>query len=142
MQEVLGIPVSYLVLVLEITVLAVLLIGWRFGASRKNFKFHHKAVYFVVLIHILTVGLWMIPRSIDRLSVMLSNPITFWYQIVHDVIGILALGLGAILVILFLIKSGMPVKLLKRTRPFMFLTIGVWIIAFILGVYWFVIAWI
>ncbi|MFX1607112.1 MAG: hypothetical protein ACFFDD_14555 [Promethearchaeota archaeon] len=142
MQEIFGIPIPHLVLILEIIVLLALLIGWRYGASRMNFKLHHKAVYFVVLIHILTVGLWMIPRAIDRLSIMLGNPITFWYQIVHDIVGILALGLGALLVILFLIKSGMPLKLLKRTRPFMFLTIGVWIIAFILGVYWFIISWI
>jgi hypothetical protein len=140
MQAIFGIPIPYLVLVLEIIVLVTLIIGWRYGASRMNFDLHHKAVYLVVLIHILTVGFWMIPQAIDRLSVMLSNPITFWYQIVHDIVGILAIGLGAILVILFLVKRGMPLKLLKRTRVFMFLTIGVWIIAFILGVYWFLIA--
>jgi hypothetical protein len=142
MQAIFGIPIPHLVLVLEIVVLVALLLGWIYGASRMNFKLHHKAVYFVVLIHILTVGLWMIPRALERLSIMLANPITFWYQIVHDIVGILAIGLGAILVILFLIRSGMPLKLLKRTRPFMFLTIGVWIIAFILGVYWFLIAWV
>ncbi|MHA2395385.1 MAG: hypothetical protein ACXAC0_01650 [Candidatus Thorarchaeota archaeon] len=142
MQTILGIPVSYFVLFLEIIVLLALLIGWRYGASKMNFNLHHKAVYLVVLIHILTVGLWMIPRAIERLAVMLSNPITFWYQIVHDIVGILAIGLGAALVILFLIRSGMPLKLLKRTRPFMFLTVGVWVIAFVLGVYWFLVAWI
>jgi hypothetical protein len=142
LQTILGIPVSYFVLFLEIIVLLALLIGWRYGASKMNFNLHHKAVYLVVLIHILTVGLWMIPRAIERLAVMLSNPITFWYQIVHDIVGILAIGLGAALVILFLIRSGMPLKLLKRTRPFMFLTVGVWVIAFVLGVYWFLVAWI
>ncbi|MHA2351719.1 MAG: hypothetical protein ACXABX_01195 [Candidatus Thorarchaeota archaeon] len=142
MQTILGIPVSYFVLFLEIIVLLALLIGWRYGASKMNFNLHHKAVYLVVLIHILTVGLWMIPRAIERLAVMLSNPITFWYQIVHDIVGILAIGLGAALVILFLIRSGMPLKLLRRTRPFMFLTVGVWVIAFVLGVYWFLVAWI
>jgi hypothetical protein len=142
MQTILGIPVPYLVLILEIIVLIALIVGWRYGASRMNFDLHHKAVYLVVLIHILTVGFWMIPRALDRLTIMLSNPITFWYQIVHDIFGILAIGLGAILAILFLIKRGMPLKLLKRTRPFMFLIIGVWIIAFILGLYWFLIAWV
>jgi hypothetical protein len=142
LQTILGIPVSYFVLFLEIIVLLALLIGWRYGASKMNFNLHHKAVYLVVLIHILTVGLWMIPRAIERLAVMLSNPITFWYQIVHDIVGILAIGLGAALVILFLIRSGMPLKLLRRTRPFMFLTVGVWVIAFVLGVYWFLVAWI
>ena len=142
MQAILGIPIAYVVLVLEIVVLIALLVGWRYGASKKNFDLHHKVVYLVVLIHILTVGFWMIPRAMERLSIMLSSPLTFWYQIVHDIIGILAIGLGAVLVVLFLIKKGMPLKLLKRTRPFMFLTVGIWIIAFILGLYWFLIAWI
>ena len=142
MQLIFGIPIPYLVLVLEIIVLIALLVGWRYGASRMNFRLHHQAVYGVVLIHILTVGFWMIPRSMERLSIMLADPVTFWYQIVHDVVGLLAIGLGAVLAVLFLIKRGMPLKLLKRTRVFMFLTIGVWIIAFALGVYWFLAAWV
>ena len=141
-MQLFGIPIPYVVLVLEIIVLIALLIGWRYGASRMNFRLHHQAVYGVVLIHILTVGLWMIPRAMERLSIMLENPITFWYQIVHDIIGTLAIVLGAILALLFLIKRGMPLKLLKRARPLMFLTIGVWIIAFLLGVYWFIVAWV
>lgn len=142
MQSIFGIPVAYLVLILEVAVLLVLIIGWIYGARRKDFNLHHKAVYFVAFVHMLTVGLWMIPRALERLSFMLSNPIANWYQIVHDVVGILAIGLGVLLVLVFLVKSGMPLKLLKRTRPLMFLTIGVWIIAFALGVYWFLIAWI
>ena len=142
MQTILGIPVPYIVLVLEIIVLLALLVGWRYGASRMNFNLHHMAVYGVVLIHILTVGVWMIPQAWARLGIMLSDPITFWYQIVHDVVGILAIALGAILALLFIVKRGMPLKLLKRTRPFMFLTIGVWVIAFLLGVYWFMLSWV
>ncbi len=142
MQELLGIPIPYLVLILEISIVLVLLIGWIYGARRMNFKIHHRAVWFVALIHLLTVGFWMIPRSLERLSFMLANPIANWYQILHDAIGILAIGLGVILVLMFLVKKGMPLKLLKRTRPFMFLTIGTWILAFILGFYWFLLAWV
>jgi hypothetical protein len=142
MQGIFGVPIPYFVLILEVVVLLALLVGWRYGASRMNFRLHHQAVYGVVLIHILTVGFWMIPRARERLSIMLANPITFWYQIVHDIIGILAIVLGAVLALIFLVKRGMPLKLLKRTRFFMFLTIGVWIIAFLLGVYWFVLAWV
>jgi len=114
MQTILGIPVPYLVLVLEFVVLMALLVGWRYGASRMNFDLHHKAVYSVVLIHILTVGIWMIPQAMGRLSIMLGDPITFWYQIVHDLVGILAITFGAILVLLFIVKRGMPLKLLKK----------------------------
>ncbi len=142
MQEIFGIPISYLILVLEIIVLIALLVGWRYGASRMKFKLHHKAVYSVVLIHLLTVSFWMIPIAVSRLSIMLGDPITFWYQIVHDMIGILAIGLGAILAAIFIFKRGMPLKLLKRTRPIMFITISVWVIAFLLGIYWFLLSWI
>ena len=142
MQEILGIPIPYMVLVLEIFIVIVLVIGWIYGARRKDFNLHHRAVWLVALLHFLTVGFWMIPRALERLSFMLANPITNWYQILHDIIGIIAIGLGILLVLLFLLKKGMPLKLLKRTRSLMFLTIGMWIIAFILGIYWFLLAWV
>jgi len=142
MQEFFGVPIPYFVLILELVIVVVLMIGWIYGARRMKFKLHHKAVWFVALAHFLTVGFWMIPRAFERLSFMLANPILNWYQIVHDIVGILAIGLGVILVLIFLVKTGMPLKLLKRTRPLMFLTIGVWLIAFMLGIYWFILAWV
>ncbi|MGY5870848.1 MAG: hypothetical protein RTV72_01245 [Candidatus Thorarchaeota archaeon] len=142
MQELLGIPIPYLVLVLELFIVIVLMVGWIYGSRRMDFDLHHRAVWLVALLHFLTVGFWMIPRALERLSFMLANPIANWYQILHDAVGILAIGLGVVLVLLFLIKTGMPLKLLKRTRIFMFLTIGTWIIAFILGFYWFLLAWV
>jgi hypothetical protein len=142
MQTLFGIPIAYIALILEIIVLLVLAIGWIYGSRRMNYKLHHKAVYFVALVHLLTVGAWMIPQSIPRIPFMLADPITNWYQIVHDVIGMLAIVLGVILVVVFLIKTGMPLKLLKRTRPLMFVTVGIWVIAFLLGVYWFLLSWI
>ena len=141
MQSILGIPIPFLVLGIEIIILLVLILGWIYGARRMDFKLHHKAVWFVVFLHILTVGLWMIPIAIARLTLALSNPLLYWYQIVHDTVGLLAIGLGAILVVMFLVKGGMPLKLLKKTRPFMFLTIGTWIITFFLGFYWFLLGW-
>jgi hypothetical protein len=129
-------------MILEILVLIVLLIGWIYGARKKHFKMHHKAVYFVALVHLITVGVWMIPQALLRLPIMLANPIQNWYQIVHDSIGMLAIILGVLLVVIFLTKKGMPAGLVKRTRPLMFLTVGIWIIAFLLGVYWFLLAWI
>lgn len=137
MQEILGIPISYLVLILELIIAFVLMIGWIYGARKMKFKIHHRAVWFVVLVHFFTVGFWMIPRALDRLSFMLGNPLANWYQILHDAIGILAISFGVVLVIIFLVKTGMPLKLLKRTRPFMLLTIITWILAFALGLYWF-----
>ena len=141
-MQLFGIPIGYLVMILEVIVLLVLAIGWIYGSRRMDYKLHHKAVYFVALIHMLTVGAWMIPQAILRIPVMLADPITNWYQIVHDIIGMLAIVLGVLLVVVFLIKTGMPLKLLKRTRPLMFVTVGTWVIAFLLGLYWFIIAWV
>ncbi len=141
MQSILGIPIPFFVLAIEIFVLSALIVGWIYGSRRMDFKLHHRAVWFVVLLHILTVAFWMIPQALDRLSIALSNPLLYWYQIVHDMIGFLAIGLGALLVVIFLIKGGMPLKLLKRTRPFMFLIIGTWLLAFALGLYWFLLGW-
>ncbi|MHA1949810.1 MAG: hypothetical protein ACXAAO_07765 [Candidatus Thorarchaeota archaeon] len=142
MQQIFGIPIAYIVLILEVVVLLVLAIGWIYGSRRMNYNLHHKAVYFVALVHMITVGVWMIPRAVERLSFMLADPIQNWYQIVHDVVGIFAIALGVLLVVVFLVKTGMPLNLLKLTRPLMFLTVGTWIIAFVLGVYWFILAWV
>jgi len=141
MQSIFGIPIPFLVLGIELVVLFILILGWLSGSRRMDFKIHHRAVWSVVFLHILTVGLWMIPQAIARLSIALSNPLLYWYQIVHDFVGLLAISLGAILVLIFLVKSGMPIRLLKKTRPFMFLTVGIWITAFLLGFYWFLLAW-
>jgi hypothetical protein len=65
----------------------------------------------------------------------------FWWQIAHEILGGLALILGVVLVVLFFVRRGMPLKLLKRARPFMFLTIGVWLIAFLFGLYWWSVAY-
>lgn len=142
MQTIFGIPISVLVLVIEIFVLGALIVGWAYGSrKRRNFRIHHRAIWLVVLLHILTVGFWMIPVALDRLSISLSNPLLYWYQILHDIVGLVAIGLGALLVVIFLIKGGMPGKLVKRTKPFMLLTIGTWLLAFALGLYWFFLGW-
>lgn len=142
MQTLFGLSIPHLVLILEIVIAIFLFMGWLYGARRMDFKLHHYAVYSVVLVHLITVGLWMIPQALNRIPFMLANPLMNWYQILHDLVGSLALILGIILTVLFLIKRGMPLKLLKRTRPLMFLTIGTWILAFLMGVYWFLLAWV
>lgn len=142
MQQIFGIPIAYIVLILEAIVLLVLALGWIYGSRRMDYDLHHKAVYFVALVHMVTVGAWMIPRAINNLSFMLANPILNWYQIVHDAVGIFAIVSGVFLAVLFLVKRGMPLRFLKRTRPLMFLTVGTWIIAFVLGLYWFLVGYV
>ena len=134
--------IAMIVMVTETILVVALMISWLYGARRMDFKTHHRGVYPVVLIHSITVGLWMIPIAIGRLPIMLADPITNWYQITHDMLGFVGIGLGIILALLYAFKRDMPLNLLKRTRPIMFLTIGVWLAAFFLGFYWFLLGYI
>ncbi len=134
--------IAMIVMITETILVVGLMIGWLYGARRMDFKTHHRAVYPIVLIHSITVGLWMIPIAIGRLPIMLANPMAYWYQIVHDMLGFAGITLGIVLALLYAFKRNMPLKLLKKTRPIMFLAIGVWVIAFLLGVYWFLIGYI
>ncbi len=134
--------IAMIVMVVETILVIALMIGWLYGARRMDFGTHHRAVYPIVLIHSITVGVWMIPIAIGRLPIMLANPMVFWYQIVHDMLGFVGISLGIILALLYVFKRDMPLKLLKRTRPIMFLTIGVWFLSFVLGLYWFILGYI
>jgi hypothetical protein len=124
-----------IVMVIETILVVTLMIGWLYGSRRMDFGTHHWAVYPVVLVHSITVGVWMIPSAIGRLPMVLANPVVSWYQLVHDTLGFIGISLGIVLALLYVIKRGMPLKLLKKTRPIMLLTILVWIAAFILGGY-------
>ncbi|MHA2386429.1 MAG: hypothetical protein ACXAEE_09505 [Candidatus Thorarchaeota archaeon] len=55
-------------LVIEVLIIIVLLIGWLYGARRLDFRVHHRAVYSIVLVNSLIVGLWMIPQAINLAS--------------------------------------------------------------------------
>jgi hypothetical protein len=134
--------IAMVVMVTETILLIALMTSWLYGARRMDFKTHHWGVYPVVLVHSITVGLWMIPIAMGRLPLMLADPITNWYQILHDMLGFVGIGLGIILSLLYAVRRDMPLKLLKRTRPIMFLTIGVWLAAFILGFYWFLLGYV
>ena len=125
------IPTS--VLMIETVVVVVLLIGWYFGARRLNFNLHHGVVYSIIVAHILTLGLWMIPIASGALPFLLTDPVRFWRPLAHFILGILALVFGIILGILFLIKRDIPLKLLRSARPLMILTLALWIISFVLG---------
>ncbi|MFW9799992.1 MAG: hypothetical protein ACFFD9_06130 [Candidatus Thorarchaeota archaeon] len=135
-------PVATAVLIAETFVLIVLLIGWLYGARRLEFRLHHRAVYSVVLIHAVTVGPWMIMRAMLFASQgLFDDPISSWYQILHDALGIIAISLGFIVAVVFLVRRDMPLKLLKRTRPVMILILTLWVVTFLLGVMSYIIGW-
>ncbi|MHA2378228.1 MAG: hypothetical protein ACXADS_03055 [Candidatus Thorarchaeota archaeon] len=132
-------PTATTVMILETFVVVVLLIGWLFGARRLEFRLHHWAVYSIILVHAVTVGAWMIWRA-ERLNPF-ADPVANWYQILHDTLGIIAIALGLIVAVVFLVRRDMPLKLLKRTRPVMILILTLWVITFILGLAAYLVGW-
>ena len=131
--------VARLVMITETILVVGMMIGWLYGSRRMDFKVHHRAVYPIILIHAITVGVWMIPIAFERLPFMLANPAENWYQIAHDMLGFIGVLLGVVMALMFGPRKEMPLKLLKKTRPIMFLTIAIWVLSFILGAYWFMI---
>ncbi|MFW9887658.1 MAG: hypothetical protein ACFFER_05710 [Candidatus Thorarchaeota archaeon] len=135
-------PVASAVLILETVIVIVLLIGWLFGARRLEFTLHHRAVYSIVLIHSITVGVWMIPRALSLVSYIMADPVGNLPLILHDTLGIIAVVLGLIVGVTFIIRRDMPLKLLKRTRPIMLVILVLWLTTFFLGIVVFFIGWI
>jgi hypothetical protein len=123
-----------MVLGIESLIVAVLLLGWFFGARRLNFNIHHAVVYTVILIHAVIVAVWMIPIAQIAISHgLLGDPIVNMGYILHFTIGMTADALSIILAVLFIVRRDMPLSLLRRARPLMFTTLILWIISYGLG---------
>jgi hypothetical protein len=124
---------AVIVLVLESALIFTLLMGWLFGARRLNLTIHHRVVYSVVLIHLVSVGSWMIPRGILILPSLLGNPVAFLPQLVHDTLGFLAVILSILLVVIFAFYRNLQLGILRKARPIMILTLILWMLVFALG---------
>ena len=128
-----GIEISITVMVVETLMLIAIFVGWYRGARRLDFKLHHLAVYSIVLVHVVNVALWMIPQALSISGEVFGNPVRFWYVILHDSLGIITLMLAIVLVLLFILKPGMPLRILRRARPVMIIVLIVWIVTFAIG---------
>ena len=124
--------VATIVLTVEALVIFGLLCGWYFGARRLNFRIHHGFVYAAIIIHSITVAVWMFPPAQRAItSGFLLNFAATWRLSLHFIFGAIADMLGIMLAIIFAVKRDMPLTLLKRTRPFMIMTLILWILTFI-----------
>ncbi len=128
------IMIASIVLGIEIGVLILLFIGWRYGARRLHLNLHHWVIWGSVAIQIGTVALWMVPRIILFLPSLLTNITENLYLIIHGILGLMTVILGICLVILFLVRRDIPLSYLKKGRKFMFLALFGWIAASILGI--------
>jgi uncharacterized membrane protein YozB (DUF420 family) len=136
MQMITGGQIATIVFVIETIVFISMMIGWIYGSRRMDYDTHHRMIYPAVLIHLITVSAWMIPRAMQLAEEgLFADPIANWYQIVHDALGFIAIGLGVVLAVTFLVKSGMPLNILQKAKPLMWLTLGLWLVSFILGIF-------
>jgi hypothetical protein len=53
----------------------------------------------------------------------------------HAILGIIPIILGIVVVGAFLFTKGMPLSLLRKMKPLMFVILILWLIAFILDLY-------
>ncbi len=135
MQMLTGGQIATIVFVVESIVFLSVMIGWLYGARRMDYDTHHRFIYPAMLIHVITVSLWMIPRAMQLAEEgLFDDPVGNWYQIVHDAIGFVAIALGLIIALTFLVKSDMPLNILQKAKPLMWVTLGLWLVSFVLGI--------
>ena len=52
-----------IVLISESAIMGALLLGWYFGARKKNIQLHRFIGYGALAVHLVAVLLWMVPRA-------------------------------------------------------------------------------
>lgn len=132
-DPILSLVISIIAIVIESLLFVMLLVGWYFGARRLNLSLHHWMVYSLIPIHSVFLFLWMIPRFLVVLTTLPVTPIGGIGMIFHGIFGILAGVVIILIVILFLLRRDLPLNLLRKTRPLMFVALLMWVILFIGG---------
>ena len=118
---------SDLNLILQLIILAILLIGVRFGKKKtaKSLKAHGRVMTLAVALNAVGILLVMLPSFVIIVSKVL-NPLTIGFPLtsIHAFFGVLAEGLGVTLVF----------KKFGNVRRWMRLTTAFWLIAIVLGI--------
>ena len=126
---------SLIAFLCETIFFGMLIIGWYFGARRLDFKFHHWMIYTSVPLHIVIVVIWMFPRFLYGLTFITVQPITVISMLFHVIAGIIGLVIAIGLLIVFIVNRDLNISILKKTRPFMFATLILWVILFVGGTF-------
>jgi len=118
---------SDLNLILQLIILAILLVGVRFGKKKtaKSLKTHGTVMTLAVALNAIGILLVMLPSFVIIVSEVL-NPLTIGFTLasIHAFFGVLAEGFGVTLVF----------KKFGNVQRWMRLTTAFWIIAIILGI--------
>jgi uncharacterized membrane protein YozB (DUF420 family) len=118
---------SDLNLILQLIILAILLVGVRFGKKKtaKSLKAHGRVMTLAVALNAVGILLVMLPSFVIIVSKVL-NPLTIGFPLtsIHAFFGVLAEGLGVTLVF----------KKFGNVRRWMRLTTAFWLITIALGI--------
>ena len=119
---------SDLNLILQLIILAILLVGVRFGKNKtaKGLKAHGRVMTLAVGLNAVGILLAMLPSFVIIVSAVLNKPLTIGFPLasIHAFFGVLAEGLGVTLVF----------KKFGNVRRWMRLTTAFWLIAIVLGI--------
>jgi len=118
---------SDLNLILQLIILAILLVGVRFGKKKTatSLKAHGRVMTLAVALNTVGILLVMLPSFVIIVSEVL-NPLTIGFPLIsiHAFFGVLAEGLGVTLVF----------KKFGNVRRWMQLTTAFWLITIVLGI--------
>jgi uncharacterized membrane protein YozB (DUF420 family) len=122
-------------LVVQIAVFVLLIVGYQFK-RQLQYRKHGAAMASAVIAHAISIFIVMIPSfsSIIAPTAALPEPQQFIYTagIVHGVTGALAFLIGAWLVIAW--RFGSNVQGCIKRKKIMRVTLGLWLIALVLGI--------
>ncbi len=120
-------------LLLQLIVLVILLVGVKLGKEKtqKSLKTHGNVMTVMVVLTAIGIFTVMLPSFVANFSAVLEEPFTIGFPLtsIHTLFGILAEGLGIVLVF----KKFGNVKLWMR------LTAALWLIAIISGIAFYII---
>jgi len=122
-------------LVVQIAVFVLLIVGYQFK-RQLQYRKHGAAMASAVIVHAISIFIVMIPSfsSIIAPTTVLPEPQQFVYAagIVHGVTGVLAFLIGVWLVIAW--RFGSNVQGCIKRKKIMRVTLGLWLIALVLGI--------
>jgi len=134
MSGLLGTPApiaSDINLVLQIIIVAILLVGFKYGKTKtaSSLKTHGRIMTVVVVLNAASILLVMGPAFVLYFGAVLAEPsvIGFPLTLAHHTSGIIAEILGAVLVF----------KKFGNVRMWMRLTLILWLVSWVLGVYFY-----
>lgn len=115
-------------LVVQFLLILFLVFGFH---KRRTFVQHGRIMALATIVNVCAVALVMLPSLILNIGAIVSEPFNpgVGITIAHSIVGSIALALGLLFSIRFLIKTRNSQPLICGTRRMMYLTLALWLFA-------------